>query len=637
MSNDIKEQSESNKSEELFEKEIKPITTNLKSLFNSGKKYIIPGYQRPYEWKQEQLKSVVETIQKAIDEEKEYCVFGTIQLNKTKDGKYEIIDGQQRLVTFWLLLNLCCKEEMSSDSWNFEVKNQIDEIFDEQFKNFKEADKSGVYGKNYKDLGRIIKDGKRKEFSSFLIEKVVFVSVETDFEDKETSTQNTIDLFNSLNTTGLDLDTKDIFKIRYYDYLKAHENNLDTIFQRINKAYLKMVDIEDDYYILNADDLLDVFRFWILCNQKDNVSANIIKGTSRDYFLGKKSKPFENKELAGLDIFLEIAKTIKDTQSRLIELDQSVNLDIVLLCAKELLRESGYWRIRNLFYIFVCAQALGKEVTDENVINALIMTQFVWRICSIYYCVEGKIVNEAFDVIINVVAKTYIKSQDTSTELYLKEIVQYLNNKNKKKNYWNNSWLKYCMDRFPDFITGDVYNSSRKKFVCFLSYLDDCKTIGNISAKSVKKKMYNQDKSLKWEIEHIASHSFYSDENIEFQDDNNNRLVNQIGNLVFLPHSINESLGNHTKTIEKKDFDIKTKCVYDFCSKISEDYKNKNYLEEDNNCEGVEQFLKYDFSKINKQNIEIAFEEIKTIINKRNNSKIEFLKSVYNFDEIFNN
>jgi len=68
--------------------------------------YIVPDYQREYVWTDKEVHQLLEDINEQIDEgsTREYFI-GTILVSPTdKRGQYDVIDGQQRLTTFYLLL-----------------------------------------------------------------------------------------------------------------------------------------------------------------------------------------------------------------------------------------------------------------------------------------------------------------------------------------------------------------------------------------------------------------------------------------------------------------------------------------------------------------------------------------------------
>lgn len=72
---------------------------------------VIPSYQRPYKWTEKNIRELILDIQKGIEDANKYPNFkyrvGTVILYQENDAKpYEIVDGQQRILSF-LLLKLC--------------------------------------------------------------------------------------------------------------------------------------------------------------------------------------------------------------------------------------------------------------------------------------------------------------------------------------------------------------------------------------------------------------------------------------------------------------------------------------------------------------------------------------------------
>lgn len=78
---------------------------------------IIPSYQRPYKWSSKNITELILDIQKSIEDGKKYSNFkyrvGTVILYRASDTKpYEVVDGQQRLLSF-LLLKLYLKPDFT--------------------------------------------------------------------------------------------------------------------------------------------------------------------------------------------------------------------------------------------------------------------------------------------------------------------------------------------------------------------------------------------------------------------------------------------------------------------------------------------------------------------------------------------
>ena len=82
---------------------------SIKDLLNNKKAdFLIPDYQRPYAWGEDQIGRLLGDIKEAFDRQDKMFV-GTIQVSapiKIDDDKYSfnLIDGQQRLSTLLMLL-----------------------------------------------------------------------------------------------------------------------------------------------------------------------------------------------------------------------------------------------------------------------------------------------------------------------------------------------------------------------------------------------------------------------------------------------------------------------------------------------------------------------------------------------------
>ena len=80
-------------------KEIKEAITIEEVLTNDS--YIIPIYQRNYEWEQPQIERLIRDINSIGENERYYL--GTLVTFKRNDGSYELVDGQQRHTTLNLI------------------------------------------------------------------------------------------------------------------------------------------------------------------------------------------------------------------------------------------------------------------------------------------------------------------------------------------------------------------------------------------------------------------------------------------------------------------------------------------------------------------------------------------------------
>lgn len=99
------------------------ITTDGQGNEIDGVKLHIPDYQRPYKWLAANATQLLDDILEAAASNKETYRVGTLILHEN-NGKYDIVDGQQRTITFALLFKeldmdvkfLNCEVELSSDT-----------------------------------------------------------------------------------------------------------------------------------------------------------------------------------------------------------------------------------------------------------------------------------------------------------------------------------------------------------------------------------------------------------------------------------------------------------------------------------------------------------------------------------------
>lgn len=100
----------------------------------ADKRYVIPVYQRKYDWKLENCRQLYDDLKKIVRDKRDSHFFGSIVSSVVPNGskiEYHIIDGQQRLTTVTLLLlairNLIAQKKISSD------EGRLDEQINQRF------------------------------------------------------------------------------------------------------------------------------------------------------------------------------------------------------------------------------------------------------------------------------------------------------------------------------------------------------------------------------------------------------------------------------------------------------------------------------------------------------------------------
>lgn len=88
------------------------IVDECNNIFDTDMDYIIPLYQRAYAWEDKQLIQLIEDINDVADDADYYI--GSLIVSR-QGNRYEVVDGQQRLTSLYLLLNCL----------GYEVKNTL--------------------------------------------------------------------------------------------------------------------------------------------------------------------------------------------------------------------------------------------------------------------------------------------------------------------------------------------------------------------------------------------------------------------------------------------------------------------------------------------------------------------------------
>ena len=589
-------------------KDIKVKKTTVEKLLFSNNDFIVPGYQRPYEWEKEQVELLLNDICEAKEKADDIYLLGTIQLTKNKDNKLEIIDGHQRITTLYLVLIYLNEKPVLSYYNEINGKNSIEELLECE----------AVYNNNYTVINECLnsKEGEYlEELKNYILKKVIFIEI--DIIKQDNSIEDTFKVFNTLNTTGLQLQVKDIFKIKYVEFLKNNCNRNDEYFAKINAAYEQVIHPIDrvdvnEIYELKESDLLDTYRFFLMSKMKGNKAATNFKKSNEAFF----EELFQQQDKNGIidfEEFCNLAECIKKTQCAIekrdkyfAEIKEKNEPENLLYCySKELLDWSGYGRIKNLYYYVVFTAYSKNEITEETIRFADSVIDSVWKYCSIFRFIKSSIINEVLNNVGGILFEELITPNSNEEKAQLikdklkKDLCEHIKN--------------YGIDYFKPFTSiftsdGNAFDSNKVHLLMFLSYIHDTIETGNKNIIDTKYNIaYWKYKSI--DIEHILSRSLYKGKD-----------VNSLGNLMYLPRKQNRWLGEQLgKKLGKKRFSLKD----DFNLKI------KTYEKCLDELDSVKAFVNN------------ADYKCTGFIKNRNKRKIDFLKTVYNtvynFDEIFKN
>ena len=568
-------------------------TETLADVLCSSKNFIIPAYQRPYEWGEKEINELTNTIYAKFcdylenEENVQFLMFGILQFGKIENHSLSIIDGHQRITTFYILKSILA-EKLGEENNLPKVMNQINNADIVNAIN----DNSTNYVKNKELLDKFVSGIDKKNLKSlqeFIDEKILFVSI---FVSEKSSISTLLEIFDSINTTGLKLDVKDIFKIKFCDYICKNSSDKNSTLKKINDAYQQVNSLEENYAI-DENTLLDTFRFYLI--SKTDKSGDYLRMSNNKFFFDEKGffnlpLPEKLNNVNLLKVFEDISACIVETQNYLMNNRDNSSGNLINGCSRELLGISGYGNLKNMYFYLVFIQCINGKKIDNTVIdntvidNAEQLTKLLWQYCSLDSASYSRIVYRVF---------TNIK------EIYFCKKSNPCNNIAEVKNSLIKTLEKENFDftGFKNVLDKSVFDNRTKNLFLSLSYIDDCKST-NETIYNVKNTIFyssNQEPKKALDIEHILSHSLYSD----------NEYVDSLGNLMFLERTINRQLGAKTKNLNEvnKQKDIETKLEF---------YKKST-------LQSVGNFLNnYDEN-----------DNIEDYIADRNIAKTEFLKNLY--------
>ena len=208
-------------------------TKTIQEIFQQ--EYVIPEYQRRYSWEKEQCEQLVVDLQEsheAVGDDGQYFL-GCIVVAKTDKGTWEVIDGQQRLITISLLIRVLldkagtyqdlrkCLQKTDPKTGNFiEELHLTSEVVDEDNNNLKDillgvkSNTDNRFSKNYEYIREVVESinlgGELEKFIETLLRNVVLLPIEC--EDVEVA----LTIFQTLNDRGMQLVDADIFKATMY-------------------------------------------------------------------------------------------------------------------------------------------------------------------------------------------------------------------------------------------------------------------------------------------------------------------------------------------------------------------------------------------------------------------------------------
>ncbi len=249
---------------------------SLREVLSNGKKYFVPKFQRDYSWENEHWEIFWEDIENVLQGENEYHYMGYLVLQEAEQNQFKIIDGQQRLTTFSLLVLAAIKrlkdaaqneqERMDELHKNFIGSKDLIKL---QMTNKLKLNRNNEYYFNEAVAGHDLpKRGVKK--TVHLMRKALDYFYGA-FGDKtgekigeiiETTSQNLLfttiyigselnayKVFETLNARGVQLSSGDLLKNYLFSVIDQKNTAPDEVIDRLDKKWEKIgSDIGDNHY-----------------------------------------------------------------------------------------------------------------------------------------------------------------------------------------------------------------------------------------------------------------------------------------------------------------------------------------------------------------------------------------------------
>lgn len=359
---------------------------SVAELLGSGKKkpFVIPEYQRPYAWTDEQVETLFEdlwdftTTSGGTGREGSYFL-GSVVAYENENREQEIIDGQQRITSLFLLLRAIYTKlvatpeaERTPQAKNFigkiepaiwktdplngtvyfkdilltsrVVNNEGNEILRSILEKGKADEKAkDNYSKNYIHFQKLFDKHSTEnplmvyQFIYALLNQAIFLPVTADTQD------TALTIFSTLNDRGLPLSDADIFKAKIYNKLADSE-------KKVFIAQWKDLDEQATEANESIQQLFYYNMFYFRALEKDTKTTT--PGVRKYYAANKFGRLYKDGLLDTLFVILNLWKVVNkgeeiegEVWSKNVKIRQS--LDILSSYPNE------YWKYPVIIY-YVC-------------------------------------------------------------------------------------------------------------------------------------------------------------------------------------------------------------------------------------------------------------------------------------------
>ena len=318
---------------------------SVTDLFGNGKAFVIPEYQRPYAWTEEHVETLFEdlwefTFTRGGSKRDGTYFLGSMVSYEREKGTFEIVDGQQRITSLFLLLRAIYTKLTSTieSERSDEARHFIDTIEPLVWRtdklngkvNYKEAlltscvlnhenNEGNSILRSILESGKVsnkLKDRYSQNYLRFLelydkhskenalgvydfiyavLNQAILLPITAGSQD------SALDIFSTLNDRGLPLSDADIFKAKIYNYLSDDEK----------KGFIKRWQDLDEQATDAGESIQQLFYYnMFYLRAVDGDTKTSTPGVRKYYAENKFARLYEPKLLDTLFKILEIWRVV---------------------------------------------------------------------------------------------------------------------------------------------------------------------------------------------------------------------------------------------------------------------------------------------------------------------------------------
>ncbi|MBP6280825.1 MAG: DUF262 domain-containing protein [Leptotrichiaceae bacterium] len=342
-------------------------------LTGTKEKILIPEYQRSYAWTEDQVITLFDDLVEYTNNQNESSYFlGCIVSFTNENKEQEIIDGQQRITTLFLLLRAIHKKLLkmsdSKERDNFirqiepaiwiinELTGEADystvliesKVLESGYNQILEnilktgetrKDYSDRYSINYNLIMKLLDDYASNEPLNFyrfihnILNKTIVFPIKADTQE------TALTIFSTLNDRGLPLSDADIFKAKIYN--KLDEKSKKTF---INKW--KSISLRAEMANESIQKLFYYYMFYLRATENDKTTTT--PGLRKYYSSNSFEKLFDDNLMNNLDNILEFWEVVNCREDK----NDSWTRNIKILSVLDMLTSypNEFWKYPVIIY-----------------------------------------------------------------------------------------------------------------------------------------------------------------------------------------------------------------------------------------------------------------------------------------------